>query len=55
MMTGSLNLLKEQSERAWGKAKDSRLSEEEWKNLGNDDISLDSQNNNDTKENEEVE
>lgn len=37
MMTGSLNLLKEQSERAWGKAKDSRLSEEEWQKLGNDD------------------
>jgi len=55
MMTGSLNLLKEQSERAWGKAKDSQLSEEEWKNLGNEDISLDNQNNNDTKENEEVE
>ena len=34
MMTGALNLLKEQSERKWGKAKDSQLSEEEWKALG---------------------
>ena len=33
MMTGTLNLLKEQSERAWGKAKDSRLTEEEWEKL----------------------
>ncbi len=30
MMTGSLNLLEEQSDRAWGKAKDSNLTEEEW-------------------------
>ena len=30
MMTGSLNLLEEQSDRAWGKAKDSNLSEAEW-------------------------
>ena len=34
MMTGSLNLLKEQSERDWGKARDSQLTEEEWKALG---------------------
>ena len=31
MMTGSLNLLEEQADRAWGKAKDSNLTEEEWK------------------------
>ena len=37
MMTGSLNLLKEQSEREWGKAKDSQLTEEEWKKLGNEE------------------
>ena len=37
MMTGSLNLLEEQSEREWGKAKDSQLSEEEWKKLGEDE------------------
>ena len=37
MMTGSLNLLKEQSERDWGKARDSQLSEEEWKKLGEDE------------------
>ena len=30
MMTGSLNLLEEQADRAWGKAKDSNLTEEEW-------------------------
>lgn len=30
MMTGSLNLLEEQKDREWGKAKDSNLSEEEW-------------------------
>lgn len=33
MMTGSLNLLKEQAHRPWGKAKDSSLTEEEWENL----------------------
>ena len=33
MMTGSLNLLKEQSERKWGQAKESYLTEEQWKNL----------------------
>ena len=37
MMTGTLNLLKEQSDRAWGKAKDSRLTEEEWQKLGEDE------------------
>ncbi|MBO6273977.1 MAG: ABC transporter ATP-binding protein [Methanobrevibacter sp.] len=37
MMTGTLNLLKEQSERAWGKAKDSQLTEEEWNKLGEED------------------
>lgn len=37
MMTGSLNLLQEQSEREWGKAKDSQLTEEEWKKLGNEE------------------
>ena len=30
MMTGALNLLEEQSDRPWGKAKDSNLTEEEW-------------------------
>ena len=30
MMTGSLNLLEEQADRAWGKAKDSNLTDEEW-------------------------
>ncbi len=54
MMTGSLNLLQEQSEREWGKAKDSQLTEEEWKKLGNED-NLDEQNNVESKENEEVE
>lgn len=33
MMTGSLNLLREQSERKWGQAKESYLTEEQWKNL----------------------
>ena len=33
MMTGSLNLLKEQANRPWGKAKDSSLTEEEWEKL----------------------
>ena len=37
MMTGSLNLLEEQSERPWGLAKDSQLTEEEWKKLGEED------------------
>ena len=37
MMTGSLNLLEEQSERPWGLAKDSQLTEEEWKKLGDED------------------
>ena len=37
MMTGSLNLLEEQSERAWGMAKDSQLTEEEWIKLGEED------------------
>ena len=37
MMTGSLNLLEEQSDRAWGMAKDSQLTEEEWKKLGEED------------------
>ena len=36
MMTGSLNLLKEQANRPWGKAKDSSLTEEEWENLDKD-------------------
>ena len=37
MMTGSLNLLEEQSDRAWGMAKDSQLTEEEWIQLGKED------------------
>ena len=40
MMTGSLNLLEEQSERPWGLAKDSQLTEEEWKKLGEDDMEV---------------
>lgn len=40
MMTGSLNLLEEQSERPWGLAKDSQLTEEEWKKLGEDDVEV---------------
>ena len=49
MMTGSLNLLEEQSDRAWGMAKDSQLTEEEWKKLGEeDDVEVE----NDGKENE---
>ncbi len=59
MMTGTLNLLKEQSEREWGKAKDSQLSEEEWKALGEtepgqeevtEDTKSDEDNTSDTKE-----
>ena len=37
MMTGSLNLLEEQSDRAWGHAKDSQLTEEEWIKLGEEE------------------
>ena len=33
MMTGALNLLEKQSERKWGQAKDSNISEEEWEAL----------------------
>ncbi len=40
MMTGSLNLLEEQSERPWGLAKDSQLTEEEWKKLGEEDMEV---------------
>ena len=45
MMTGSLNLLKEQSERAWGMAKDSQLTEEEWIKLDQEDSEVDSNGN----------
>ena len=49
MMTGSLNLLEEQSDRAWGMAKDSQLTEEQWKKLDeDDDVEVDS----DGKDNE---
>ena len=41
MMTGSLNLLEEQRDRAWGMAKDSQLTEEEWKKLGEEDAEVD--------------
>ena len=44
-MTGSLNLLKEQSERAWGMAKDSQLTEEEWIKLDQEDSEVDSNGN----------
>ena len=43
MMTGSLNLLKEQSERAWGMAKDSQLTEEEWIKLGEENSDSESE------------
>ena len=33
MMTGALNLTEEQSEREWGHAKDSQLTNEEWNEL----------------------
>ncbi len=36
MMTGTLNLLEEDKEKGWGVAKDSRLTEEEWKRLGDE-------------------
>lgn len=47
MMTGSLNLLEEQSDRAWGMAKDSQLTEEQWIKLGEEDMEVD----NDGKDN----
>jgi len=40
MMTGSLNLLEEQKDRAWGMAKDSQLTEEEWIKLGEEDMEV---------------
>ena len=43
MMTGTLNLLKEQSDRAWGKAKDSQLTEEEWEKLNETNNGLNSE------------
>ena len=50
MMTGALNLLEEQSERKWGQAKDSNISEEKWEELVKESIELnaeeENQNNN---------
>lgn len=45
MMTGALNLLEEQSERKWGQAKDSNISEEKWEELVKESIEIDAEQN----------
>ncbi len=45
MMTGALNLLEEQSERKWGQAKDSNISEEKWEELVKESIEIDEEQN----------
>ena len=54
MMTGALNLLEEQSERKWGQAKDSNISEEKWEELVKESIELNQEENQSTENNGEV-
>ncbi len=54
MMTGALNLLEEQSERKWGQAKDSNITEEGWESLVQESIELDEAENQTEENNGEV-